>query len=198
VTEPDSSRKSPHRRQRLFLAFDVPRSIRVDVDEAIEPWRASIQGARWVPVANWHVTLKFLGQTDPDGRRWIQDRIGDIASGAAPFSTRVEGLGCFPDAGRARVVWAGLRGGVDAASAVAVAIDRSLAARFEPETREFTPHLTLARLDRPRRVPPAFVSTQVSSDPFEVDRVVLYRSHPGRPAPRYEVLWSCPLTGAAT
>jgi 2'-5' RNA ligase len=198
VSEPAGTRTKGQPRIRLFLAFDLPRSVRDAVDGAVDPWRQTIEGARWAPAENWHVTLKFLGQADPVMLAWIEDRVREAASSRPAFMTRVDGLGCFPGADRARVVWAGLRGGVEAASAIAAGLDRTLAARFEPATRPFTPHLTLARLDPPSRLPDAFLGARVSSEPFEVKRIVAYRSHPGGPAPRYEALWSCPLAGALT
>ena len=50
---------------RLFVAFDVPAEAADAVELAIQPWRSVFERARWVPRDNWHVTLKFLGQTWP-------------------------------------------------------------------------------------------------------------------------------------
>ena len=64
---------------------------------------------------------------------------------------------------------------------------------FRPETRAFTPHLTVARSDPPLELPAAFVATPVRPVRFRIDRVVVFRSHLRRPAPRYEPLASFPL-----
>ena len=62
---------------------------------------------------------------------------------------------------------------------------------FAPEKRAFTPHLTLARFDPPAPLDPLEVAFE--SEPFEIDRIVLFRSHLRRPAPVYEPLGIFPL-----
>src|SRR5436190_1874966 len=62
-----------------------------------------------------------------------------------------------------------------------------------PEKRAFTPHLTVARFQPQVAVGEALAGLEVESRAFDVDRIVLYRSHLGRPAPRYEPLEEFPL-----
>jgi 2'-5' RNA ligase len=79
---------------------------------------------------------------------------------------------------------------------LAGALDDALEAEFEPERRAFRPHLTVARSDPPIPLPASFAETDLASDAFPIDRVVLFRSHLRRPAPRYEPLAEFPLSGA--
>src|SRR5437763_6490524 len=81
---------------RLFLAVEIPAQEKAAVASAIEPWRADFPRARWVPVENWHVTLKFLGSTYPRLTEWIERSVGGVAADSAPFRTRVTGMGAFP------------------------------------------------------------------------------------------------------
>jgi 2'-5' RNA ligase len=53
----------------------------------------------------------------------------------------------------------------------------------------------VARSDPPLKLPTAFSATELESDQWEVDHVTLFRSHLGRPAPRYEALTRVPLGG---
>jgi 2'-5' RNA ligase len=46
----------------------------------------------------------------------------------------------------------------------------------------------VARSDPPLRLPSEYTATKLESLVWEVDHVVLFRSHLGRPAPRYEPL----------
>ncbi len=139
-----------------------------------------------MPSENQHVTVKFLGRTWPRLVEWVTATVGEVASRHAPFETRIDGLGAFPNARRARVLWAGLEDAGSGFAAIAGALDEALARAFEPERRAFTPHLTLARFDPPVRLdePPA----SIESEPFTVERLVLFRSHLRRPAPVYEPL----------
>jgi 2'-5' RNA ligase len=171
---------------RLFVAIEIPADVKAAAAAAVEPWRREYPKARWVPPENWHVTLKFLGPTWPRLVTWIEETIGATAATADPFETRVTGLGAFPGSNRARVVWVGLDDAGGAMAALSAALDAALAEEFEPEKRAFRAHLTVARSEPPLRLPEAFVETVLESDPFRVDRLILFRSHLRRPAPRYE------------
>jgi 2'-5' RNA ligase len=106
----------------------------------------------------------------------------------------VEGLGAFPSGRKARVLWAGLDDGDGRLERLAAALDEALAREFAPEKRAFTPHLTVARFDPPVGLAPLEVA--FASEPFEIDRIVLLRSHLRRPAPVYEPLGIYPLGSA--
>ena len=107
-----------------------------------------------------------------------------MASRHAPFTTRVEGLGAFPNARRARVLWAGLDDAGSAFGHLAAALDEALSKEVSPEKRAFTPHLTVARFEPTVAVDQDEIAFE--SEPFEVGRIVLFRSHLRRPAPVYE------------
>jgi len=180
---------------RLFVAFDVSSQAADAIDRAIEPWRAAFPAARWVPRENWHVTLKFLGQTWPRLEAWVGERVGETAASCAPVQTRLRGLGRFPAGGRARVLWAGLDDGAGLLGRIALALDAALAPEFRVETRAFSPHLTVARSDPALDLPEAFVETPVEPVGTRIGSVTLFRSHLRRPAPRYEALATYRLGG---
>jgi 2'-5' RNA ligase len=94
------------------------------------------------------------------------------------------------------VLWAGLSDPRGAFAALVSALDDLLAARFEPEKREFTPHLTLARLNPPqdlRKVAAELLDVRAGGGEFVVDALVLYRSHLSPRGARYEALERFPL-----
>ena len=53
--------------------------------------------------------------------------------------------------------------------------------------------MTVARSDPPRALPEAFIATALPAASFTVGELVLFRSHLGRPAPRYEPLARLPF-----
>lgn len=179
---------------RLFAAVEIPEDIRGNLAEAVLPVRERFPKARWVPIQNQHVTVKFLGSTYPRLVEWVTGSISTVAGRHAPFPTRVEGLGTFPSRRKARVLWAGLDDGDGRLERLAAALDGALAREFAPEKRAFTPHLTVARFDPPAPLDPLEVAFE--SEPFEIDRIVLFRSHLRRPAPVYEPLGIFPLGSA--
>jgi RNA 2',3'-cyclic 3'-phosphodiesterase len=177
---------------RLFVAAEVPEDVRAAVAGAVSPLRERFPKARWVPGQNQHVTLKFLGSTYPRLVEWVTSAVGGVASRHVAFETRVRDLGAFPNARRARVLWAGLDAG-SAFERLAADLDEALSREFEPEKRAFTPHLTVARFDPP--VPVDAEEIGYESPAFGVDRIVLFRSHLRRPAPVYEAIETYPLAG---
>ena len=173
---------------RLFVAVAIPERAADAIRASIGPWRSVLPSAWWVPRENWHVTLRFLGATDPVVLPWVGERLGDVAAATPAFETRVHGLGAFPSGRRARVLWAGLDDPEERFAALAHAVERSLAREFRAEAGRFTPHVTIARTDPPLALPDGFGETPLASEPFPIDAVVLMRSHLRRPVPVYETL----------
>ena len=182
----------PEANPRLFVAFDVDPAALDALERSEAVLRQRLPRARWVPRANRHVTLAFLGATSPRLVEWVHRVLGEAAAAGRPTRTSLAGLGAFPDARRARVLWAGLDDPAGALVALAGTVAEALVPEFAPEKRPFAPHLTLARLDPPAAVE-GLEAVEVESDPFPVDRIVLYRSHLRRPAPVYEPVGTFPL-----
>jgi 2'-5' RNA ligase len=188
---PDRSARPEAPSLRLFVAITPPAEVGAALDEAIEPLRSSFPDARWVPPENRHVTLKFLGKTLPGLVEDTLAAVGAAAAGHQAFETCLTALGAFPLPGRARVVWAGLDDRPGRMAELALALEHALASMFAPESRAFTPHITLARAD-----PPLRLADPVGTLPplrFPVRDVVVFRSSIRRAAPRYEPLGTYPL-----
>lgn len=129
---------------RLFVAIDIPDSVRVALDAFQRLLRPTAK-LNWSPVANLHITTKFIGE-------WREDRMADMTlalggvPAAGPFDIRVKGTGWFPSERRPRVFWAGVEGG-EPLRALARATEQAVAALGVPlEDRPYSPHLTLARI----------------------------------------------------
>ncbi len=108
----------------------------------------------WVAPENFHVTVKFLGSIDDSRVQSVIDALHTAVRGHTPFDLEVGGLGAFPSATRARVLWAGLVGGAAPLGALAASIEEALAGLgFPREDRAFSPHITLGRVREPGRAP---------------------------------------------
>jgi RNA 2',3'-cyclic 3'-phosphodiesterase len=177
---------------RLFVAIEIPEGVKDGVEAAFAPWREAFPKARWVPRENQHVTLKFLGRTWPRLVDWVPEQVETAAAGVPRFTVRLQGVGSFPSAKTGRALWAGFEE-TDLITDLATEIEAALLKEFPAEKRPFHPHLTVARSDPPVKLPAAYTATTLETDPWEIDHVVLFRSHLGRPAPRYEPLARFPL-----
>lgn len=137
-----------------------------------------------------------MGPTDPAAIPGISARLARLGEDEAPFTLAAGGLGAFSSRSHARVLWFGIADPDGRLRRLAQAAQRAVG--MEPEGR-FRGHLTLARLRNGHEADASTLLEEVSAPtrPFEVDRVVLYRSHLGRGPARYEELAVAPFTGVA-
>jgi 2'-5' RNA ligase len=147
-----------------------------------------------VPPANWHITLRFLGSVEQVTYNRMLEAL-DRARLGGPFRIAFGGLGAFPRAAGATVLWVSVEQGADHLSALATQVEGALEiAGIEAEDRPFSAHLTLSRIRPPQDVRPLIEATSSVGVRQTVTKVVVYRSHLGgrRPA-RYEELEDFPL-----
>jgi 2'-5' RNA ligase len=133
---------------RMFLAIDLPPEVRSWLGKAqsLLAGRIPEGTVRWVKVEGVHITLKFLGETPARRIDEIRVVMDDLASGHRPFPLIVEGLGCFPNPARPRVLWAGVRR-EPALAELQKRLEEGLERiGFRREERAFSPHLTLGRV----------------------------------------------------
>jgi RNA 2',3'-cyclic 3'-phosphodiesterase len=98
-----------------------------------------------------HVTLRFLGEVDPDGIERIVAAMPAAAGSVAPFDLGLGGVGAFPSAAGPRVVWLRVREGEDEVRRLAAGVSDALARiGWPPEPGPFVPHVTLFRVRSPR------------------------------------------------
>ena len=96
---------------RLFVAIEIPGSVKDVVEQAFAPWREAFPKARWVPRENLHVTLKFLGRTWPRLADRVPEQVEAAAADVSRFAARLREVGSFPSAKRGRALWAGFEDG---------------------------------------------------------------------------------------
>lgn len=145
---------------RAFISVEVHSQVIAEITAAISQLKPRILGVRWVDPGNIHLTLKFLGGIE-DAQ---VDSIGAVLRAQLrlfqPFSISVKGLGVFPGPRRPRVLWVGLSGAqlIPLASEVESALEPL---GFAPESRAFTPHLTIGRW-REKSPTPASLATELA------------------------------------
>jgi len=130
---------------RAFVAVFPPLEVR---REALS-WakrRASDDRVRWTRPENVHLTLKFLGDVQPEAFGNIRAALGEVCAQHAPFDAALAELGAFPSARRAKTLWIGAGEGSDRLRSLAADVDDALAPLgFERAKRPYVPHLTLGR-----------------------------------------------------
>ncbi len=135
---------------RLFVAVLVPDDLRPALAAAQDRLRAAGASVRWVAPANFHFTLKFLGEVPENRVQDIQAALAKIPPECGASALTLRGLGAFPTLRRPRVLWAGVTVGAVEMKALAGGIDDALASLgFTREMRPFSAHLTIGRVERP-------------------------------------------------
>jgi 2'-5' RNA ligase len=178
---------------RTFVAVPLPAPVKAALGDLAARMRAEGLRGRWVPPENIHLTIAFLGPTDPAAVPRIGAAITEVAARCRPFDLAPAGLGVFPGRRRPRVLWVGLQGDLEALAALTRAVGGALAPLGVAPPRRGNPgHLTLARA---REVfdPDALAAVYerhrgFTGPPFHVDRIVLYRSELGAGPARYRPL----------
>lgn len=135
--------------KRLFVSVDLPDRLQEGIDSAQAPF-ADIPGLRLTDPDQTHVTMKFLGDVPADRIRDVEAAIERAIddSDVAPFEARFGGLGVFPDFDYISVVWIGAReGGVEFERLHHALEEELVALGFDEEEHDFTPHVTVARMD---------------------------------------------------
>jgi len=159
---------------RLFTGIELPE----DAVSRLSGLRSGLSGASWIDVENYHITMRFVGDIADAQANDFADALADIRFES--FDIELSGLGSF-GGNKPRSLWAGVK-----PSAALETLQRAheRAARIAglpPEPRNFTPHVTLARL---RNVSPFTAADYLarhggfSFGPFTVSRFVLFSSRP--------------------
>ena len=173
---------------RLFVAIPVPEFVRQRLAEL----EREMPGLNWVKATNIHLTLKFIGETDPERVDPLRESLRAIR--VRRFLLGVSGLGVFPPRGNPAVLWAGLGSAHPHLFQLHKRVDDVLyGCGIEPDRRVFRPHITLARC---KGVAPAAVRHllkkcgALETAPFRVKQFGIYSSELGSRGPLYRCLES--------
>lgn len=196
---------------RAFIALELPEPVRREATRRAAAVRDRLPAARWVRPDALHLTLRFLGEIDPGKVPALSAALAPAFAAAPELVLALHGGGCYPLGRPARVAWTGVRvaapevapgagdaplpalqARVEAASVAALGI--------EPETRPFSPHVTLARCKRPwnRAQAEAFGEALAGpmGEPFTVGHGSLIESRLSSEGSRYRTVETFPMRGA--
>lgn len=138
---------------RAFIAIDLPPDVKAALGHVAATLGEGLPRGtvRWVRPEQMHLTLAFLGDTPVEKLPEIEAALDTITTQQQPFALALDGVGCFPNRRRPRVVWVGLAaaGGGESAPLLVLkaALDEALTPLgWLPEDKPFRAHLTLGRV----------------------------------------------------
>jgi len=161
---------------RLFTGIELPE----DVVRRLSMLRAGLSGAHWIDPENYHITMRFVGDISDAEANHFADALASVSFDS--FDIELSGLGSF-GGNKPRTIWAGVKPSPGLQPLQKAHERAARIAGLPPETRNFTPHITLARL---RNVSPFAAAEYLAryggffSAPFEIGRFVLFSSRPNQ------------------
>jgi 2'-5' RNA ligase len=134
--------------KRLFIAVDIPESVKNDIYSFAADLFERDKGIRMVPASNIHVTLKFLGNININKIEKIENAVKITADSFSKFRYRITGsVNAFPNLKSARVVFMEIGEGGNRISEIYDLLENNLTKiKIRKEGRKFSPHITIARI----------------------------------------------------
>lgn len=186
---------------RAFIAVEIPAVIRQQLGLLVSPLnRGHDSAVRWVRNDNIHVTLKFLGDSEPARLEKLYRELRPALEGLPIFDLNVGGFGVFPNINRPRVFWCGLQSTPALNDLYEKVESLCASAGYQRENRPFSPHLTLGRSSERAAARElqeiAAAIHKISKQPIGVARVdglTIFRSRLSPGGSIYTPLYKIPL-----
>ncbi len=175
---------------RSFTAIDLPSTTLLRLERLLSALRPEAQ-INWSPLDNLHITTKFIGEWPEARLPELTDTLSSLLP-CEPFRVELKNLGWFPNSRSPRVLWVGVAGGQALADLARRTEEKLGALGIAKEKREFSPHLTLARIKNPVALSRLRQKVEemeaVELGEFPVTCFSLFRSDPGSNASIYRKL----------
>jgi RNA 2',3'-cyclic 3'-phosphodiesterase len=176
---------------RLFAALPIPDNVADHISRV----QRGLDGAKWSPRENLHITLRFIGNVDERQAEYIDAALGELR--VAPFDLELSGVGFFGGE-EPHAIWLGLKANPTLLNLQKRCERACRQAGLEPGPRTYTPHVTICYL--PRHYPVTNVGgfqqdhNLFTAPAWTADRFYLYASRTQGPGPsRYSIEAEYPL-----
>jgi RNA 2',3'-cyclic 3'-phosphodiesterase len=183
---------------RLFIAVPIDELWREQLIKQSTMLQLKLPFQKWTHPEDYHITLKFLGDTSTEKIQQIQRKLLDLSGVTRSFELTEKGWGAFGPHAVPSLLWAGVGGDLTSLLDLQKKVDSSMAELgYPPEDRAFHPHLTIARRYKgkgPLSVPikQYFPEETKSLIRCSVKEIILYQSNLSK-KPMYEALASYKL-----
>ena len=172
---------------RLFIAIEIPEEIKEYILAVQKQLDGNSSKLKPVGKEQMHLTLKFLGEVQPDKTKEIIAALKQIKF--RKFSFNLDSIGTFPNEENIRVVWIGLKP-EDEIISLQKDIDSKLEKLFKKE-KNFKPHITLFRvkyIENKNTFIEKIKNTNIENKKINVNNFKMIKSTLTRQGPIYEEL----------
>lgn len=172
---------------RLFIAIEIPKDIKEYISKIQEKIDTTKNKIRFINKAQTHLTLKFLGEVQPDKVEHITENLRKIAF--KTFSVYLDKIGIFPNENYIKVIWIGLKP-EEPVLQIQKNIDEGLKKLFK-KGKNFKVHVTLARvkyIDNKENFIDKLKKIKIENKKIDMDNFKLVKSTLTPQGPVYEDL----------
>ena len=179
---------------RMFCAFELPESLRAQINQHSQRVRDAVPeaAASWSRAENIHLTVKFFGNVDQQRVAVISAAAASVAKEFSPIQIEVGKTGVFPRPSRPQVLWIGIDDPSHALANLHRQLENQFAReRFPKEDRAFRPHLTIARIRKPHDAAQlAHIHLEAKFETVEItlSELVLFRSELSSKGSKYTAI----------
>ncbi len=176
-------------KKRLFIA------IKIDISKELKNFIISLkkelssEKIKWVDFKNFHITLKFLGDTEENLIPNINEALQKAAKSNTKFTLQLKGIGVFKTIANPRVLWIGIGKNEKMINLFNCIEDNLEILGFQKEKREFNPHLTISRIkflkDKKVLLNHILKNSNKEWDKIEIEKFTLYQSILKKQGPTY-------------
>jgi RNA 2',3'-cyclic 3'-phosphodiesterase len=190
-------------RIRTFIAVAIGDALRQRTALLQQKLARLSPDVKWVEESNMHITLLFLGEVNELDLVPICRILKEQTKGFPAFTLEIGGLGAFPTPRRPKILWAGIKEGVDELKRLHQVLEQPLLELgcYRREDRAYSPHLTLGRLteeDRAEAWGPIIAKhADWDGGTVQIDKILVMSSELRRSSPVDTVIGSAHLDGAA-
>jgi 2'-5' RNA ligase len=180
---------SPQSIQRLFLALPVSEQAGIALDQLP---KESLSG-KWLVKSDYHITLRFLGDTDPQTALKIVEKMNQIK--IRPFDIHMEGLDTF-NTRKNIVLWGKIVSTRKLTNLCATINDKLQALDFDMPVKPYIPHITLCRTTQPPKKVDLYIQKNGGklSQCWHADHFCLYVSRTSPDSDqKYDIIEKFPL-----
>lgn len=181
---------------RSFVSIPIPAGVTGAATKLIKKLKDFDDGIRWVPLDNFHLTIKFLGEVDNTEVHQVCKVIRDVTDDYPPFPLTFHGTGVMPNLQKPRSLYVDIQDPTGNLVEMVGRLEKSLAKEmgFKQEPRDYRPHLTLGRTrSNSRRIDSDLIEAleqyrTLEFGEMEVDELNLMASFLDKGGPTYQVM----------
>ncbi len=176
-------------KKRLFIAIDLPQDIKESIYERCLIIKDT--NLRLISKDNIHITLRFIGDVDDGQIIIVKEALRQTVKKMVSFHFRISNnLSCFPKIEKAKVLFIGIEKREESFLGLSQILEEELCrASFKKETRQYIPHITLARTKNPCNI--IDIVKEIRFDLNEeifCNKVTLFESILRRNGPQYNII----------